>query len=1151
MKKLVLILSGIFLYCACGGNNQPAAVISVSLSPSAQTTIDQGQSLNFTATVANDTSGSGVTWSMSGTSCSGTACGTFSNTTATAATFNAPATVSANMTVTVMATSAKDTTKSVTSTVVVTPAPSITTTSLASGTVGTAYSATLQASGGAGTLTWSLASGSSLPAGLSLSGTGTISGTPTAAATTTFTVKVTDSSGAQGGAASVTQKLSLTINPIALTITTTPLADGIAGTAYSASLAASGGTGAISWSVTTGSLPGGLTLSGSGDISGTPLAAGTTNFTVTATDSSTPPQTAKQALTITVNPQLVITTTTLPNGLVSAAYSATLQSSGGVGTIAWTVSSGSLPAGLVLKASGTISGTPTTAGTSTFTVVAKDSGTPQQSVQQSLSISVYSGLAITTTSLPNGIVNSAYSATLKSVGGTGTVTWSVSQGNLPAGLSLSGGGTISGSPTTAGTSNFTVSATDSGTPPQTKTQALSITIIAPLSITTTSLPAGTVATAYSQNIQTSGGTLPLTWTVTAGTLPAGLTLAGSANGVGVISGTPTAYGSSTFTVTATDSSSPPQSVNQALTIVINNPPLSIITTSLPTGVVNTPYSQPLQASGGTPPYTWSVASGSTLPTWLSINGSGTNWTVSGTPTAAGTVSFTLIVTDSTLPTHQSANEAFSFAINAVAACSDSGSESLLKGQYAFILSGYTESGFLGAIGSFTADGTGKITAGLLDSNGTIFQSDASIDPTQSSYSVGSNHLGCATIVTSSGTFTTRLSVGGITSGVATAGRLVEWDSASNVNYLTAVGQILKQTVPTSLPSGNYVYELTGAYGSSQYRIGIAGMITTQAGTNGGTETGGEYDVNVEGTINDGNGLSTPYSGITGTYTAPDPTTGRFTDATTLNGKTSNHVAYLLSTSQFLQLSTDPLASDTAVMVGTAQLQSGSLSLTAGSTLVYYASGLESAQLGLINVTGSTSYTATYYEDVGGSPESTQTPACTYSTDANGRVVTSGATCTMYLTTYKTMYPPVYYLTGPNTGVMLGTGVGVYAGQLEPQVAPSGGFSDTSLSGTFYDGDSEVVNESVSAEMIGVEALTFNGSGGLDIIGDYIGSYVGTAVTQQADQTTSTSLGTVNSNGTFSTNSTYGAINDIMISTTKVVDIDNSTQAYPIIQVIKP
>jgi hypothetical protein len=233
-----------------------------------------------------------------------------------------------------------------------------------------------------------------------------------------------------------------------------------------------------------------------------------------------------------------------------------------------------------------------------------------------------------------------------------------------------------------------------------------------------------------------------------------------------------------------------------------------------------------------------------------------------------------------------------------------------------------------------------------------------------------------------------------------------------------------------------------------------------------------------------------------------------------------------------------------------QLQSGSLSLTTGSNLVYYVTGTESAELGLINVTGSTSYTANYYEDVSGSPETPQNPQCSYAIDGNGRLVTSGATCTMYLTTYKTMYPPVFYLTGPNTGVMLGTGAGVYVGQVEPQVAPSGGFSSTSLSGTFYDGDSEVVNESVSAEMIDVEVLTFNGSGGVDIIGDYIGGYIGTSVNQEADQTTDTSLGTVNSNGTFSTNSTYGQINAIMISTTKVVDIDNSTQVYPIITLVK-
>ena len=186
------------------------------------------------------------------------------------------------------------------------------------------------------------------------------------------------------------------------------------------------------------------------------------------------------------------------------------------------------------------------------------------------------------------------------------------------------------------------------------------------------------------------------------------------------------------------------------------------------------------------------------------------------------MSFSLAVTDSSSPTPQSASQAYSFTIATAAACSDSGSESLLTGQYAFILGGYTESGFLGAVGSFTADGTGKITAGVLDSNGTIVQSGASIDPTQSFYAVGSNHLGCATIVTSSGTFTTKLSVGGITSNVATEGRLVEWINSSN-NYLNATGQIRKQTVSSNVTSGNFVYEFTGVYGTSQYRTGVAGM----------------------------------------------------------------------------------------------------------------------------------------------------------------------------------------------------------------------------------------------------------------------------------------------------------------------------------------
>jgi hypothetical protein len=477
MKKLVLIVAGLLLLCGCGGGGtNKTANVSISLTPAAQTNIDQGQTLNFTANVANDSSGDGVSWSMSGTSCSGTACGTFSNKTNNAATYDAPAAVSSSMAVKVTATSVANTAISTSSTVMVTPAPSITTTTLASVTVGTAYSATLQATGGAGTLTWSLASGSSLPAGLTMSNAGAISGTPTTPGTSSFTVKVTDSSGAQGGAMSATQQLSLTINPAKLTVTTTSLSNGVVGTAYSASVAASGGTGTITWSVTSGSLPAGLSLSGAGGISGTPTAAGSSTFTVTATDSGTPPQTVNQQLSITINPQLAITTTSLPNGLLSTAYSAGVQTSGGVGTITLSVTSGSLPAGLSMSTAGAITGTPTAAGSSNFTVTAKDSGTPQQTVQQALTIMITAGLTITSTSLPNGTVNSPYSATLQSAGGTGTITWSVSQGSLPAGLNLSSAGAITGTPTTAGQASFTVSASDSSNPPQTKTQALSITI---------------------------------------------------------------------------------------------------------------------------------------------------------------------------------------------------------------------------------------------------------------------------------------------------------------------------------------------------------------------------------------------------------------------------------------------------------------------------------------------------------------------------------------------------------------------------------------------------------------------------------------------------------------------------------------------------
>src|SRR5262249_11106062 len=175
--------------------------------------------------------------------------------------------------------------------------------------------------------------------------------------------------------------------------------------------------------------------------------------------------------------------------------------------------------------------------------------------------------------------------------------WTVISGALPAGLNLNAGtGAITGTPTTAGTANFTVKAADSGSPPLTSSKALSITISAPaLAVTTSSLPTGDVMLAYSSNLATNGGTPPVTWGGTLGALPAGIVLNMAS---GQISGTPTTAGVFNFTVQATDVSSPAQQATKALSITINAQ-LAVTTSSLPDGTQAAAYNTTLVSSGGT------------------------------------------------------------------------------------------------------------------------------------------------------------------------------------------------------------------------------------------------------------------------------------------------------------------------------------------------------------------------------------------------------------------------------------------------------------------------------------------------------------------------------------------------------------------------
>ncbi len=202
-----------------------------------------------------------------------------------------------------------------------------------------------------------------------------------------------------------------------------------------------------------------------------------------------------------------ITTTSLPGGTQSVAYNQTLTATGGTQPYSWTLVSGSsLPAGLTLSTGGVISGTPTGPGTTNFTVQVKDSSSPVQTATAALSITIAaapSPLAITTTSLPGGTQSVAYNQTLTATGGTQPYSWTlVSGSSWPAGLTLSTGGVISGTPTGPGTTNFTVQVKDSSSPVQTATAALSITIAAapsPLAITTTSLPGRHQSVAYNRH----------------------------------------------------------------------------------------------------------------------------------------------------------------------------------------------------------------------------------------------------------------------------------------------------------------------------------------------------------------------------------------------------------------------------------------------------------------------------------------------------------------------------------------------------------------------------------------------------------------------------------------------------------------------------
>jgi hypothetical protein len=431
--------------------------------------------------------------------------------------------------------------------------------------------------------------------------------------------------------------------PGALAITTTSLPEGIINRPYSASVSGSGGALPYTWSVSP-ALPANLSLDpATGAITGTPTTQGTTTHAFTVRDTSAPSQTVEQTLSLTIDPPLAITTTSLPAASISSSYNQAVETVGGIGALTFSIvpGTGTLPQNFSLNpTTGIISGSPIApAGNFPFTVRVADEGGQEDTQALSVSVTPTTPPQITSGSLPNGTVGLPYSERVQATGGIGELAWSVSAG-LPPGLSLgpsgANGGTISGTPTSGGPFNFTVTITDSVG--QTDTQALSINVT-PFSITTTSLPSGSIGQAYSEQVNTIGGTTPLTFSIVPpGTLPPGLNLHPS---TGLISGTPLLpAATSSFTVRVADAGG--REATRALSITINlfNAP-NITTTALQGGTVGQSYNETLQANGGIGALTWSVSAGS-LPAGLVFDPAGS---ISGVPTIAGTSNFTVTVTD--------------------------------------------------------------------------------------------------------------------------------------------------------------------------------------------------------------------------------------------------------------------------------------------------------------------------------------------------------------------------------------------------------------------------------------------------------------------------------------------------------------------------
>jgi Putative Ig domain len=746
----------------------------------------------------------------------------------------------------------------------------------------------------------------------------------------------------------------------------------------------------------------------------------------------------------------------------------------------------------------------------TLTVMVEATAKANASVTKTISITVVLPPTFTTTGLTecqldifclkNGANGVPYSQALAASGGVSPLIYTVPANTLPAGLSLSVQGVITGTPSGPTSSQpgpvlFTVTITDSATMPLTVTQQFQITITPPPPLSITSpptLPGGYINGSYAAAIATVGGVPPFTWSLVSGALPPGLNLGKNS---GQITGIPTSAAQTgvpyIFTVQIEDSSLPsPGQIKQAtLSITIQTPQvLAISTTSLPNGMTATGYNTSIVATGGIPPYTWSLISGQ-LPEGLTF---GSNGAITGTPfivTSTPAV-FTVQVQDSELnpstglPEPETATEQLSMSV----VPGTPSNNTLFSGSYSFLFNGFDSFGSVAIAGTLNSSGNGVIPGGTVDeTRGPESLQDTGIlsgtngPDLTGTYSLGVDGRGTMELLVTNPT----------TKVVVTSDFQIVMESDRTVRFFendatgTRGAGILKPVSgPTNFGAGsfngNYAFEFTGADLAGS-RTAFGGVITSNGNA---ALSGGFGDYNEGGSFSGGLNVSGSFATgqvnrSTATLTYQLPTKSQVTLNFAfyfVNAKDVFMVGSDVTDATHPRLSGEFILQDPAIQFGKSSLEGASVVSGTGldGTTADVMAGLFT---GAINPNGSTSATFSYDENDGGAISSTSFPCLecatpSYSVGTNGR-----ATFSNLAPVGGTSKLAAAYLTGTGTGFFIGSDPAVTFGVLEaqqPPLLPATTFSSSDFEGG-YTLSSPAMAENQVPNVVGQVVATGAGS----------------------------------------------------------------------------